>query len=105
MNTAALYTTAKPLKKRPNILLILSRILVGCLFIFSGLIKANDPKGFGYKLEEYFKVFNLSMLDEYSTWIAVCICAFEIILGALLLLGLARNKVSWGLLVLTIFFT
>ena len=31
-----------------------SRILVGGLFIVSGLIKANDPLGFSYKLEEYF---------------------------------------------------
>jgi hypothetical protein len=31
-----------------------SRIFVGVLFIFSGLIKANDTLGFGYKLEEYF---------------------------------------------------
>ena len=33
------------------------RILVGLLFIFSGLIKANDPTGFSYKLDEYFSVF------------------------------------------------
>lgn len=100
-----LYTSLPPVQRRPNILLWIARLIVGFLFIFSGLIKANDPKGFGYKLEEYFKVFNLSALDDYSVWIAVFICAFEIILGALLLLGLARNKVSWGLLILTIFFT
>ncbi|MFD2741864.1 MULTISPECIES: BT_3928 family protein [Sphingobacterium] len=105
MNSTTMYTSSASHQKRPNWALTISRFLVGCLFIFSGLIKANDPKGFGYKLEEYFKVFNLSMLDEYSTWIAIVICAFEIILGALLLLGLARNKVSWGLLLLTIFFT
>lgn len=92
-------------KEKPNIVLWIARFFVGILFIFSGLIKANDPKGFGYKLEEYFKVFNLSVLDDYSTWIAVVICAFEIILGALLILGIARNKVAWGLLLLIIFFT
>ncbi|MGZ3899686.1 MAG: hypothetical protein ACXVNQ_04970, partial [Bacteroidia bacterium] len=32
------------------------RIFVGGLFIFSGFIKANDPLGFSYKLEEYFEV-------------------------------------------------
>ncbi|TND03429.1 MAG: hypothetical protein FD123_3946 [Bacteroidetes bacterium] len=34
-----------------------ARLLVGGLFIFSGFIKANDPVGFSYKLEEYFEVF------------------------------------------------
>lgn len=34
-----------------------ARILVGGLFIFSGAIKANDPLGFSYKLEEYFEIF------------------------------------------------
>lgn len=35
-----------------------SRILVGILFILSGLIKLNDPTGFSYKLDEYFSVFS-----------------------------------------------
>ena len=34
-----------------------SRILIGLLFILSGLLKLNDPLGFSYKLEEYFAVF------------------------------------------------
>ncbi len=33
------------------------RVFVGLLFIFSGLIKSNDPTGFSYKLDEYFSVF------------------------------------------------
>lgn len=33
------------------------RIIVGVIFIISGLIKANDPVGFSYKMEEYFTVF------------------------------------------------
>lgn len=86
-------------------LLLLSRILVGLLFIFSGLIKANDPLGFGYKLQEYFEVFHLVFLNEYSTGIAIFLCALEMILGALLLLGIEAIAVAWGLLLLIIFFT
>ena len=40
-----------------KILLWTSRLIVGTIFILSGLIKANDPHGFSYKLEEYFEVF------------------------------------------------
>ena len=97
------YTQSKPAK--PNILLWISRIIVGLLFIFSGLIKANDPMGFGYKLQEYFHVFNMSFLNDYSSWIAIFLCALEIILGGLLLIGVAGRKVAWGLLLLIIFFT
>jgi uncharacterized membrane protein YphA (DoxX/SURF4 family) len=43
--------------KQVKILTHLTRIAVGGLFIFSGFIKANDPAGFSYKLNEYFEVF------------------------------------------------
>jgi len=82
-----------------------ARILTGVLFVFSGLIKANDPLGFSYKLEEYFQVFNLAFLNEYAVVIAVLLCSLEIILGALLLLGIRRNQVTGGLLLLILFFT
>lgn len=82
-----------------------SRIFVGLLFIFSGLIKANDPLGFGYKLEEYFEVFHLSFLNGGATGIAIFLCSLEIVLGALLLLGFWKNTVLKGLLALIIFFT
>lgn len=81
-----------------------SRIFVGILFLFSGFIKANDPTGFGYKLEEYFLVFHMDFLHDYSIWLAVLICGIEIILGVFLLLGFYKNKVAWGLLLLTVFF-
>lgn len=86
-------------------LLNFSRIFVGILFIFSGLIKANDPIGFGYKLQEYFEVFHISFLNEMATAIAALLCIFEIVLGALLLFGFWRKQVMSGLLVVIIFFT
>jgi len=88
-----------------NKLLTLSRILVGALFIFSGLIKANDPLGFGYKLQEYFEVFHLNFLIPVATGMAILLCTLEIVLGALLLLGYYGKKVAWGLLLLIVFFT
>jgi len=81
------------------------RIVTGTVFIFSGFIKANDPTGFGYKLEEYFHVFDMAFLNDYAIPIAVVICAFEILLGALLLLGFWGRTVAWGLLLLILFFT
>lgn len=105
MSNTPYYAPLQNEKSSHDILLWVSRLFVGLLFIFSGLIKANDPMGFGYKLQEYFHVFNLNFLNDYSTWIAAAICAFEIILGGLLILGIAGRKVGWGLLLLIIFFT
>jgi uncharacterized membrane protein YphA (DoxX/SURF4 family) len=88
-----------------KIALNFSRWFVGVLFIFSGLIKANDPLGFGYKLQEYFEVFHLTFLSNWATGIAIILCVLEIVLGALLLFGFWRNQVTKGLLALIIFFT
>lgn len=88
-----------------RILLHFSRWFVGLLFIFSGLIKANDPLGFGYKLQEYFEVFHLNFLSNWATGIAILLCVLEIVLGALLVFGFWRNQVVKGLLALIIFFT
>jgi uncharacterized membrane protein YphA (DoxX/SURF4 family) len=81
------------------------RSLVGLLFIFSGLIKANDPLGFGYKLQEYFEVFHISFFNDYATAFAILLCTLEIVFGALLLLGFWTSKVVWGLLITIVFFT
>lgn len=86
-------------------LLIFARLFVGILFIFSGLIKANDPLGFGYKLQEYFEVFHMPFLSGMATGIAIFLCVLEIVLGILLLLGLWSRKVITGLLAIIIFFT
>jgi uncharacterized membrane protein YphA (DoxX/SURF4 family) len=85
-------------------LLWAARILVGLLFIFSGLVKINDPLGFSYKLEEYFEVFHITFLNDFALSISIILCSLEIILGFALLIGVRAISVAWGLLLLIIFF-
>lgn len=82
----------------------ISRILVGALFIFSGFIKANDPLGFSYKLDEYFMVFGTEFLKPVSIYMSIGACVLEMFVGALLLLGVWRKFTTSLLLLLILFF-
>jgi uncharacterized membrane protein YphA (DoxX/SURF4 family) len=64
-----------------KVLVGISRILVGALFIFSGLIKLNDPVGFSFKLKEYFapEVLNLEFLIPFALVIAIFVVIFDCI--------------------------
>lgn len=86
---------------------LIARILVGTLFVVSGLIKANDALGFMYKLEEYFEpgALNLVAWTPYALQLAVFVCVSEILLGVALLTG-AWPRLTAGLTaVLMAFFT
>ena len=98
----------------------LARVLVGGICIVSGLVKANDPLGFSYKLEEYFEdgalayrikamlgspSFSLEFLMDYALSISVFICVVEIILGVLLIIGGQIKKVAFLTLSMMLFFT
>jgi uncharacterized membrane protein YphA (DoxX/SURF4 family) len=88
-------------------LLHFSRLFVGNLFIFSGVVKANDPLGFSYKLIEYFEEFgtNWDWLIEIAMPLAAAICIVEIVLGIAVLVGYRMKQVSWVLLAMILFFT
>lgn len=83
----------------------LSRILVGVLFIISGLIKSNDTVGFAYKLEEYYQVFGTEFLISTAVFQAMLICIMEVMLGVALLLGTRINLTLWLLMLMIVFFT
>jgi uncharacterized membrane protein YphA (DoxX/SURF4 family) len=63
-----------------KILVTISRVLVGVLFIISGLIKSNDTLGFSYKLEEYYQVFGMEGLASTALLQAMLICIVEVML-------------------------
>ena len=91
----------------------ISRVIVGVLFIFSGLVKANDPLGLSYKMQEYFDVWRqysslhslMLWLDNYALAFSIITITLEIVVGVAILLGWHKRFFSFLLLLLIIFFT
>jgi uncharacterized membrane protein YphA (DoxX/SURF4 family) len=86
--------------------LFFCRILVGATFIVSGLVKANDPLGFSYKLDEYFdpSALNLPFLKDYALALAILACLAEVVLGFAVLVGGRMRLATACILWLTLFF-
>jgi hypothetical protein len=88
-----------------------SRFFVGALFIFSGLIKLNDPIGTEIKLEEYFEVFAQDFgsfflfFIPYALEIGMVLIVLEIVLGVAVLIHYKMALTTKVLLALIIFFT
>lgn len=94
-----------------QIFLMLVRLIVGGLFIFSGLIKINDPVGTSIKLEEYFDVFSFDIapffayLKEISLPLAVFLVVLEVVLGVMLIFGVKLRLTVVLLSLMIVFFT
>jgi uncharacterized membrane protein YphA (DoxX/SURF4 family) len=88
-----------------------ARYFTGAIFIFSGLIKVNDPVGTAIKLEEYFEVFAYDFAPFFewfipaALFIAVLFVVAEVVLGVALIIGYEMKWSSMALLALIIFFT
>lgn len=88
-----------------------SRFFVGGLFIFSGLIKLNDPIGTQIKMQEYFEVFADdfgSFFHHFVPWaleIGMVMIVLEVALGVAILIFWRMKWTGWVLLLLMIFFT
>ena len=91
----------------------IARILVGGLFIFSGLVKDIDPLVLAYNMQEFFEVWAaegimkgmMGWLNEHALMFSVIMITLEVVLGIALLLGWRTKMISWLLLLLTLFFT
>jgi uncharacterized membrane protein YphA (DoxX/SURF4 family) len=93
------------------------QIFVGVLFIISGLVKANDPLGLSYKMQEFFELWTegaaagsflataLSSLHKSSLGLSVAMITLEIMAGVALLIGWKKRFILWLLLLLILFFT
>ena len=83
------------------------RLILGCTFILSGFVKAVDPRGFSYKVEEYLQAANMDFPDWMNLPLvaAIVICCAEFVLGIYLLLGLRRKFTAVATLIVCVVFT
>ena len=81
------------------------RWLVGLLFIFSGLVKINDPSGLSFKMQEFFDVWGIHWMNSLSMSFAIIMNTCEVVAGVGLILGFYKRFFSGFLLLLIIFFT
>ncbi len=91
----------------------------GILFLFSGWVKAVDPLGTAFKMEDYFAEFQATFADTsmsfiaplfpflsgYSIAFAIFMIIFEIILGIMLIIGDRPKLTAWLFFLLVVFFT
>jgi hypothetical protein len=88
-----------------KVLNYISRILVGTVFIFSGTVKAIDPSGFVYKLQDYFRAFNISFLDDLSLPLTILLCTLEFLSGFSVLFNIRIKAGIWIVILMMMVFT
>lgn len=83
----------------------LCALIIGIVFLLSGIVKLLDPVGAGLVVEEYFRFFHLGFLQPAAKAVGVAMALFEALLGAALISGIWRKTVAIVSTVLICFFT
>ncbi len=82
-----------------------TQIILGLLFLFSGFVKAVDPLGTAYRIEDYFIAYGTEWMMPAAVFLSFVLNAAELLLGGLLLLNLKPKFTSWYLMLMMAFFT
>ncbi len=88
-----------------KIIRVLSRIVTGLVFMFSGTVKAIDPWGSAYKFQDYFQAFHLSFLRNLSLPLAIMLCTVEFLAGFSVLSGVRQKTGIITVMILMLIFT
>ena len=83
------------------------RFVLGITFIFSGFVKAVDPLGSFYKIQDYLEAFGLSAWVPWivALFFGIGLAGIEFCVGVFLFLGIRRSMASWLALLLMCFMT
>ena len=80
-------------------------VVIGLVFLASGLLKLLDPVGTGLIVSEYFKFFHLGFLQGTAKALGMVLSLVEAITGAALISGVFRKTTAVITSVLVVFFT
>ena len=84
----------------------ISRFVLAIVLMVSGFVKAVDPMGAMYKLQEYASAFSADILsDDWMLFFAILQAALEFLAGIFLLLGVYRKPLAVFVLLMFLFFT
>jgi len=83
----------------------ISRVILGIVFVFSGFVKAVDPWGGAYKIQDYFAAFELTDFNFMAMPLSFIQAAIEFGVGACLLIGVYRRFNSIMALLIMLFMT
>ena len=78
-----------------RLLCLVSRILVGVTFVFSGFVKAIDPLGTTYKIQDYLEVMGMSWFSELALVASFALITAEFLAGILLLVNVNFRIGLW----------
>lgn len=81
------------MKRAKAVALYVARTVVGLTFILSGLVKAIDPLGTQYKIQDYLAAIppSLSLPDMLTLLVSVSLSMVEFTLGAFMLTAISRR--------------
>ena len=79
-----------------NLFLQISRLLFGAVFVFSGFVKAIDPLGSTYKIEDYFRTFGgfFESMADYAFPLAIALSTIELLIGLNLIFKIQLHLTS-----------
>ena len=85
--------------------LVINRILIGALFIFSSFTKGVDPLGTKYKMLDYLAAYGMEWMNDAALVLAVVMILAEFIVGICLLTNVLPRLATLGATLLMLFFT
>lgn len=115
----AAVLTALTWRKQTKHFLSFLQFFSGVWFAFSGVVKAVDPWGTAFKMQQYFGEFKstfnetsfkfitplLSWMSDNALSFSIFMIVLEILIGVLLILGHKTKLTSWVMLLIMVFFT
>jgi uncharacterized membrane protein YphA (DoxX/SURF4 family) len=88
-----------------KIIVISTRTLMGLLFIFSGFVKAVDPIGTQYQMQDYFTAYGMDWAQNLSLLVAFLMNCLEMVVGCLLLFNIRIKFTRWIAALMMLMFT
>lgn len=92
-------------EKKEGVFLMVIRILLAIVFIFSATSKGIDPIGTAYRIEDYLDAYGWYWLHDYSFALGIFLITTEFLIGFALLFKLQARLAALGVLLMMIIFT